>query len=61
MKVRKSMSTQSHKILTKKEEYKEGAEKLEKERKWVRELKEVDKQEKISKKVRNSMTTQNLR
>ena len=33
MKVRNNMSTQSHKILTKKEEYKEGAEKLEKERK----------------------------
>ena len=33
MKVRNNMSTQSHKILTKEEEYKEGAEKLEKERK----------------------------
>ena len=33
MKVRNSMSTQSHKIVTKKEEYQEGAEKLEKERK----------------------------
>ena len=61
MKVRNSMSTQSHKILTKKEEYKEEPEKLEKERKKVREKKEGDKQEKISKKVRNNMPTQNLR